>query len=111
MALSVTGQLLNLLLRDEGGKHVFRKKGVRNRNCRVDVVDGGEVDDFRPVASLGRRAATKHLKTRRVYDFSEQCVVDAALGKRFSFDRIDEAMSAAVDRRLFDLIDSELGEW
>lgn len=102
LALSVTGQILNLLLRDEDGKHVFRKRG-EDRDCRVDVVDGGQVDDFHPPDSLGRRAATKGLETRRVYDFSE-----------VRFDRkgsIDDALSAAVERRLSDRIESELGEW
>ena len=113
LALSVTGQLLNLLLRAEDGKHVFRK-GERDRDCRVDVVDGGRVDDFLPPDSLGRRAATKGLETRRIYDFSEECVVDLNPRREFRFDgkgSIDGAMSAAVERRLSDRIESELGEW
>lgn len=114
LALSVTGQLFNLLLRGEKGKHEFREKGVPNRDCRVDVVDGGEVDDFRPPKSLGRRAATKGLETRRVYDFSWGYVDDPTVRKQFRLDGkggIDNAMSAAIERWLADRIDSELEEW
>ena len=114
VALSVTGQLFNQLLRGEKGRHVFREKGVLDRDCRVDVVDGGEVDDFLPPFTFGRRAATKRLETRRIYDFSDECVFEPALKKRFAFDRkgsIDDAVSDAVDWRLSVRIDSELGAW
>ena len=114
LALSATGQLFNLLFGGEKGRHVFREKGVPDRDCRVDVVDGGDVDDFRPPDSIGRRAAAEGLGTRRVYDFCDERLVDLVLMKRFRFARkgsIDDALSAAVGRQLSERIASRLGEW
>ena len=114
LALSVTGRFLHVLFRGEKGRHVFREKGVLDRDCRVDVVDGGDVDDFRPPDRIGRRVATEGLETRRVYDFSDECVVDPAFKERFPFDRsgsIDEALSDALERRLSGRLASQLEEW
>ena len=110
-AVSVTGRTFNLLLGSEHGNHVFRERGAPERYCRVDVVDG-RVVDYRPPARFGRRDATRNLKTRRVYDFSEECVFDA--GKRFRFGAkrsIDDALAAALGRRVAEMIDAGLGEW
>lgn len=110
-AVSVTGRIFNLLLSSEHGNHVFRERGAPERYCRVDVVDG-RVVDYRLPARFGRRDATRNLETRRVYDFSEECVFDA--GQRFRFGArrsIDDALSVAVGRRVADMLDAGLGEW
>ena len=113
VAVSVTGRIFHLLFRGEHGRHVFREKGVRDRDCRVDVVAGRDVD-FQPPDRIGRRDATKGLETRRVYDFSDEYVVDQVLKKRIDFYRkgsIDDALSAALELRLSDRIASLLEKW
>ena len=110
-AVSVSGRTFNLFLGSEHGNHVFRIRGTPDRYCRVDVV-AGRVVDYRLPARFGRRDATENLETRRVYDFSEECVFDS--GQRFRFGAkysIDDALSAAVGRRVSDMIDAGLGEW
>ena len=93
-AVSVTGRTCALLLASEHGNHVFRTRDAAERYCRVDVVVGG-VDDYTPPDRLGRRDAGRGLPTRRTYDSA----------------MINDALSAALDRRLADMIEAGLGEW
>lgn len=110
-AVSVTGRTVGLLLSSEHGNHVFRERGAPDRYCRVDVVNG-RVVGYRPPARFGRRDATRNLKTRREYDFSQDCVLDSGQRFRLGAKRsIDDALSAAVGRRMADMIDAGLGEW
>ena len=104
----MTGRTLHLLLGSEHGNHVFRLRGTSDTCCRVDVVDG-RVVDYRLPARFGRRDATRNLETRRVYDFSEECAFDSGQRFRFGAKRsIDDALSAAVGRRVADMIDAGL---
>lgn len=110
-AVSVAGRTFSLLLSSEHGNHVFRERGASDRCCRVDVV-AGRVVDCRLPPRFGRRDTTRNLETRRVYDFSQECVFDSGQSFRFGAKgSIDDALSGAVGRRVADMIEAGLGEW
>ena len=109
-AVSVTGRTFGLLLGSEHGSHEFRERGAPDRCCRVDVVNG-RVVDYRLPARFGRRAVMRGLETRRVYDFSEDCIFDSGQRFRLGAKRsIDDALSAAIGQRVADRIDAGLDE-